>query len=155
MLPVPGRDLLDHIAGLTVAFTDAATKTTPAGAGPPPEGDLANLDPAWRQKVPPALAELADAWRDPAAYDGMTSAGGIEMPGEIAVVVALEELVVHGWDLARATGQDFEPTQAELDVVEGFLSQFSEPDQADLRGTAFATPVMLGDEVLASTGSSG
>ena len=139
-------DLLDHIAGLTVAFTEAATKSTPAGAGPPPEGDIANLDAEWRRNVPPALAELAEAWRDPAAYEGMTSAGGIEMPGEIAAIVALEELVVHGWDLARATGQDFDATPAELGVVEGFLSQFSGPDQADLRGTAYATPVGVGDD---------
>ncbi len=139
-------DLLDHIAGLTVAFTEAATKTTPAGAGPPPEGDMANLDAEWRRKLPPALEELAEAWRDPAAYNGMTSAGGIEMPGEIAAIVALEELVVHGWDLARATGQPFDPTPAELDAVEGFLSQFSGPDQADLRGTAYATPVVVSDD---------
>jgi uncharacterized protein (TIGR03086 family) len=139
-------DLLDHIAGLTVAFTEAATKTTPAGASPPPEGDAANLDPTWRRSVPPALADLATAWRDPAAYQGMTSAGGIEMPGEVAALVALEELVVHGWDLARATGQPFDPTTPELDMVEGFLSQFSGPDQADLRGTAYAAPVVVGDD---------
>jgi uncharacterized protein (TIGR03086 family) len=107
---------------------------------------LANLDAEWRRKVPPALGELAEAWRDPAAYNGMTSAGGIEMPGEIAAIVALEELVVHGWDLARATGQPFDPTPAELDAVEGFLSQFSGPDQADLRGTAYATPVVVSDD---------
>jgi uncharacterized protein (TIGR03086 family) len=139
-------DLLDHIAGLTTAFTEAATKTTPAGAGPPPEGDMANLDAEWRRKVPLALADLVEAWHDPAAYEGMTSAGGIEMPGEIAAIVALEELVVHGWDLARATGQPFDPSTAELDAVEGFLSQFSGPDQADLRGTAYAAPVRLGVE---------
>ena len=139
-------DLLDHISGLTIAFTEAAAKATPAGAGPPPEGDRANLDAEWRRTVPPALAELAEAWRDPAAYEGMTSAGGIEMPGEIAAMVALEELVVHGWDLARATGQDFDATPAELDAVEGFLSQFSGPDQADIRGTAYATPVRLADD---------
>jgi uncharacterized protein (TIGR03086 family) len=139
-------DLLDHIAGLTAAFTEAATKTTAPGAGPPPEGDMANLDAEWRRTVPSALAQLAEAWHEPAAYEGMTSAGGIEMPGEIAAIVALEELVVHGWDLARATGQPFDPTTAELDAVEGFLSQFSGPDQADLRGTAYAAPVRLGVE---------
>lgn len=35
----------------------------------------------------------------------MTAAGGVELPGEAAGIVALDELVIHGWDLARATGQ--------------------------------------------------
>ena len=30
------------------------------------------------------------------------------MPGEVAALVALDEVVVHGWDLARATGQDYD-----------------------------------------------
>ena len=49
------------------------------------------------------------AWRDPAAWQGRVSAGGVEMTGEENAVVAIEELVVHGWDVARASGQDFEP----------------------------------------------
>jgi uncharacterized protein (TIGR03086 family) len=35
----------------------------------------------------------------------MTNAGGLELPGEMASVGALDELVVHGWDLAVARGQ--------------------------------------------------
>ena len=35
-------------------------------------------------------------------------AGPIEMPAEIAALVALDEVVVHGWDLARATGQPYD-----------------------------------------------
>ncbi len=44
----------------------------------------------------------------------MTSAGPIEMPGEIAGLVALDELVVHGWDLARATDQPYDVDDATL-----------------------------------------
>ena len=40
---------------------------------------------------------------------GRVSAGGVEMTGEENAVVAIEELVVHGWDVARASGQDFRP----------------------------------------------
>ena len=110
-------DLLDHVGGLSVAFTAAATKTPMAAAGPDtPLGDAAHLDPAWRETIPAALDELAAAWRDDAAWDGMTSAGPIEMPGEIAGLVALDELVVHGWDLARATGQPYDVDDATLDA---------------------------------------
>jgi len=31
--------------------------------------------------------------------------GGIELPAEVAGVVALNEVIVHGWDIAVASGQ--------------------------------------------------
>ena len=34
------------------------------------------------------------------------------MPADVAALVALDEVVVHGWDLARATGQPFEADDA-------------------------------------------
>src|SRR3954452_11500351 len=101
-------DLIDHIGGLALAFTEAATKTfTVETAGPPPPGDASNLTDDWRTRIPRDLDALAAAWRDPDAWTGMTRAGSIEMPGEIAGLVALDEVVVHGWDLAQATGQPY------------------------------------------------
>ena len=38
----------------------------------------------------------------------MTRAGGLEMPASVAGLVAVNEVVVHGWDIARASGQPFE-----------------------------------------------
>jgi uncharacterized protein (TIGR03086 family) len=73
----------------------------------------------------------------------MTRAGGIEMPGEVAVVVALEELVIHGWDVARASGQSFDCDEPTLEVVRSFVAQFAGPDQAELRGEAYAAPVAV------------
>jgi uncharacterized protein (TIGR03086 family) len=90
-------DLLDHVGGLSLAFTAAATKTPLTAAGPEaPLGDAANLDPAWRETIPAALDELVAAWRDDAAWDGMTMAGPIEMPGAMTGLVAQEKVVVHG-----------------------------------------------------------
>jgi uncharacterized protein (TIGR03086 family) len=54
----------------------------------------------------------------------MTAAGGVELPGEVAGVVALDELVLHGWDLAKALGRpagyDGPGLDAVLDMVGGF-----------------------------------
>ncbi len=47
----------------------------------------------------------------------MTRAGGIDLPGEVAGAVAADELVIHGWDLARATGRPYDPDPAALQVV--------------------------------------
>jgi hypothetical protein len=35
----------------------------------------------------------------------MTPVGGVTLPGEIAGQVALDEIVLHAWDLARGTGR--------------------------------------------------
>jgi uncharacterized protein (TIGR03086 family) len=108
-------DLLDHVDGLAQAFTNAATKQVPADSGPSPSGDAGRLDDGWRTRIPNRLLEMAEAWRDPAAWQGVTAAGGVELPGEIAGLVALNETMVHGWDIAQAIRQpyDVEPEPAE------------------------------------------
>jgi uncharacterized protein (TIGR03086 family) len=106
-------DLLDHLMGLTIAFRDAATKSTRSPEGPAPArgpgtSSAANLSAGWRSELPRQLDELVAAWTDPSAWEGTTEVGGMTMPGEVAGLVALDELVLHGWDLARGTGQAFE-----------------------------------------------
>jgi uncharacterized protein (TIGR03086 family) len=39
-----------------------------------------------------------------------------------------DELAVHGWDLARATGQPYDCDPAVLDAALSFLGQFASPD---------------------------
>jgi len=108
-------DLLDHVDDLAQAFTHAATKQVPAEGGPSPSGDGRRLEDGWRTHIPKRLLAMAEAWRDPAAWEGATAAGGVELPGEIAGLVALNETMVHGWDIAQATGHayDVEPESAE------------------------------------------
>ena len=65
------------------------------------------------------------------------------MPGEAAGAVVLEELVLHGSDVARASGQAFDGDQPSLGVAQGFIAQFAGPDQAELRGDAYAAPVPM------------
>jgi len=122
-------DVLDHLGGLAGAFTLAARKEPLPGDGAP-DVDGARLSAAWRTEIPAALDGLAAAWSDPAAYDGLTMAGPIEMPADIAALVALDEVVVHGWDLARATGQHYSPDEATVLACLGFASSFEAPPEA-------------------------
>jgi len=136
-------DLVDHIGGLTLAFTAAAAKA-PGGAGRQgPSGDGSRLGDDWRTRIPRDLDALATAWQDPAAWDGMTRAGGVDMPGEVAGLVALDELVVHGWDLARATGQSYRVDGATLHAVHGFVAQFSGAGQEEARQGLFGPEVAV------------
>ncbi len=56
-------------------------------------------------RAPKRLDDLAAAWQEESAWQGQVSAGGIDMSAEDNALVATEELVMHGWDIARATGR--------------------------------------------------
>ncbi|MDN3248657.1 TIGR03086 family metal-binding protein [Streptomyces mutabilis] len=125
------RNLLGHLAGLAVAFRDAARKDLGVTTDTSPEASVPDIGPGWRQELPKVLGELAEAWRDPGAWTGMTRAGGIDLPGEVAGAVVADELVIHGWDLARATGQEYDPDPAALQASYGLLAASAEETDRD------------------------
>lgn len=139
-------DLVDHIGGLTAAFTGAARKQVVPGSEEGGSGDASRLEPGWRDRIDRDLAALAEAWRDPAAYEGEATAGGVTMPGPIAASVALNEIVVHGWDLATAIGHPFEATDEDVAACMAFAEPFSTPEAADQRGDAFGPVVEVPDD---------
>ncbi|MCX5417559.1 TIGR03086 family metal-binding protein [Streptomyces sp. NBC_00059] len=116
------RELLGHLLGLTVAFRDAGRKELGPTTGTSPGSALPVLPGDWRETMPPLLDELVAAWRSPDALEGMTQAGGVDLPGRIAGAVARNELLVHGWDLARATGQEFRADEESLRASEVMLA---------------------------------
>jgi len=139
-------DLLDHVGGLSLAFTMAAQKDSGGGSSQPPSADASRLGDDWRERIPRALGDLAAAWRDPDAWSGMTQAGGLDLPGEEAGIVALDELVIHGWDVARASGQPYEPDEASLEACYGFVEQFSSPETTEQREGLFGPVVDVPDD---------
>lgn len=139
-------DLVEHVGGLTLAFTDAATKTFGDASAQGPSGDASRLGDDWRRRIPRDLAALADAWSDPAAWNGMTKAGGLDLPGEVAGMVALDELVIHGWDVARASEQEYDPDRPSLEAVHGFVAQFSGPGQEAAREGLFGPVVEVAED---------
>ncbi|NGO72291.1 TIGR03086 family metal-binding protein, partial [Streptomyces boncukensis] len=120
------RDLLRHIAELAVGLRVAALKDLGPGTERTPGTAMEELPPDWREAVPHRLAELAAAWSDPAAWEGTTQAGGVTLSGTECGLVTLDELVVHGWDLARATGQAFHSDETRLRAVHGLLAGAAE-----------------------------
>ncbi|PKW17583.1 TIGR03086 family metal-binding protein [Saccharopolyspora spinosa] len=148
-------DLIDHVGGLSLAFTAAAAKDFSLTGGGP-SGDAARLPDDWRTRIPEQLAALAEAWREPAAWEGMTQAGGVQLPGAVAGNVAMNELVVHGWDIAKATGQQFrcdaDSLKASLEFVAMSATRDRSPDSPfgpPLEASPEATPL---DKLISLTG---
>jgi uncharacterized protein (TIGR03086 family) len=138
--PTPCSDwpvavLLDHLIGLTDAFTDGARKK-PRPDAPEPTADL----PAgWRDLLQARLDGLVEAWRDPAAWSGEATVGGVTMPADLTAAVAADELVVHGWDLARGTGQPYRPDPVLVQAALGFAERFADLDDGPF-GPSVAVP---------------
>jgi uncharacterized protein (TIGR03086 family) len=139
-------DLVGHVGELALAFTAAADKeSNEYNDQEPPPGDASRLGDDWRTRIPRDLAAMAQAWRDPEAWSGVTRIAGSESPASIVGLVAADELVVHGWDVARATGQPFRAEPELLDAAQTFLAQIANPDAPPGPDVAFGPPRQVSD----------
>jgi uncharacterized protein (TIGR03086 family) len=129
-------DLCEHVVGLTAEFTLSARKS-PAPEAPGPV-DGARLAGDWRRQVGTGLVALGEAWRQDGAWVGETHAGPVTLPAPVTAEVALDELVVHAWDVAVATGQPYDPDPAAVETCLRFVASFDAP--AD-DGGLFGPPV--------------
>lgn len=96
------RALINHLLFWGPSLVGAARKQSVAPpAATESEVDLTTGD--WTTALDTHLHELATAWRGPAAWQGTTCMGGpTELPAGVVGGMVVGELVVHGWDLARA-----------------------------------------------------
>ncbi|HEX3926084.1 MAG TPA: TIGR03086 family metal-binding protein [Streptosporangiaceae bacterium] len=129
--------LRDHVLGWLTNFADGFADP----GGQAPQADISEYhtaaDPA--AEVRSASARLGQALRNGAAQRPLRL-GEAAMPGEMALGMILWEYQVHGWDLARATGQKWSPpakaAQASLSFAPAMLT-----DDYQGQGKAFAPPV--------------
>jgi uncharacterized protein (TIGR03086 family) len=91
------------------------------------------------------VARAVQAWSDPKAWAGGRSVMGSETPATDIAAMLIAEMVLHGWDIARATGQDYQcsqelanellqtvETQGEMfRQYQGFAAIVPAPDSAD------------------------
>lgn len=150
------RNLLGHLSGLSLAFRDAALKKLGGTTDTDPGLTRPDIGDDWRAVLAARLTELPAAWRSPGAWEGVTEAGGLTFPASDAGVVALNELVLHGWDLARATGQPYAPDPVDLETSYAMLSAAAESGEGT--GGMFGPPVPVAenasllDQVVALSG---
>jgi uncharacterized protein (TIGR03086 family) len=116
--PTPCADW--DVRELTGHLFQVVTAVRIAGHGGPVPAEL------WSRQLTGAdFGEAAKAWdRPPAA---MIDMGGMPMPAETVAAMLGADLVLHGWDLARATGQQLacsaEAAEQTWLFVAGFAGQ--------------------------------
>lgn len=124
------RGVLGHMIGgatmFAAGFRGQAAPEMPAladGAGVLPQAGA-------------ALGELMSAIRSPGALDRIVAAPFGEVPGEVFARFVVLDGIVHGWDLATATGQDYDPPAELVAAVEAFARQAIADEMRD--GDTFA-----------------
>jgi uncharacterized protein (TIGR03086 family) len=133
--------LLFHLLGLSTAFRDAARKDLGPTTATPPDQAPGDLPADWRTSLPLAMTEMARSWREPAAWQGETQAGGATLPAAMMGRFGFNELLIHGWDLARATGQGYRPDESDVLVSYELLRSMREQGQgAPMFGPEVSVP---------------
>lgn len=147
-------DLIDHVDGAAQGLTSVAGQesgeSTDTDAAPEP----AAADD-WRERLAKHVRMLGEAWDDPAAWQGTTMGPGVELPNERWGRIALTEMVVHGWDIARATGQPFDLPEHTLRACLEHVAEFVPKAPIEgLWGPAVEVPAdaSLLDRIVAITG---
>ena len=124
------RRLLNHLLFWGPSLEGAARKeSVPPPAAAETDVDLTGGD--WRGAVRAQLDRTVTAWSEPAAWAGPTRMGGaMELPAVLVGGMVVGELVVHGWDLARATGQHPEWDEDLLAYVDEEVAKSAEQGRA-------------------------
>jgi uncharacterized protein (TIGR03086 family) len=134
--------LTEHVVGWLETFS--AGYADPEGRAP--RADLSGYEaPA----DPAAAVRAATTTLDAALADGAASRplslGSAAMPGEMALSMILWEYQVHGWDLAVATGQKWEPAAEGLEASLAFAPMMLTDDYQG-EGKPFAPRVTVADD---------
>ena len=122
------RGVLEHMIGGATVFAAAFRGETPAAP------DFSDVLTGFG----PTLADLGAAISTPGALDRTIAAPFGEVPGETFARFVVLDGLVHGWDLATATGQPYDPPAELVAAVDDFAHHALD----SLRdGTTFATAV--------------
>jgi uncharacterized protein (TIGR03086 family) len=142
-------DLIDHVDLVVQGATAVAL------GNEIPDAAYSHLEPDWQDTVVQHLRALGEAWDDPAAWEGTGNVPGSDLSNTMWGKITLTELVVHGWDIARATNQPFDlPEQTLLACFEHVAVFVPNAPVPELWGPPIEVPpdAPLLDRIVANTG---
>jgi uncharacterized protein (TIGR03086 family) len=131
------RGVMNHMIG-GAGFFAAQFRGEPAPEPPPPGTDLTGDDPVGTFVA--AMDELLAATRVPGAFERTVVAPFGEVPGVVVAQFLTLDGMVHAYDLATATGQDYSPPEDLVAEVLAFAEQAIAPGMRD--GDTFADAVI-------------
>jgi uncharacterized protein (TIGR03086 family) len=140
------RALLEHATGVINRFRSTALRE-PAGDAPPSFRDDLGDDffASYRTAANAALS----AWSRAGALEGTCrSPAGTEIPAPVAANINFVDTLVHGWDMAKATRQQFAIDPALAEAALEFCGSFV-TDEIRNRG-AFGPIVPVADDASAT-----
>lgn len=123
------KDLINHLEWVAEMFESLARKGPNVDQGP------------YAGDFPERAERTLAAWSRPDAWEGTSPAMGLPMTA--LAHMYLVDLVVHGWDLARATGQEYEPDLGAVSRALRFTEQMVETGR---QHGIFGPPVPVPDE---------
>jgi uncharacterized protein (TIGR03086 family) len=135
------RTLLNH----TILWTSYSAERRAHGESV--AEDLMNkdftADPGFREDYARQLQKAVDAWSAPQAWEGTRDMMGSATPATDIGAMLIMEMALHGWDVAKATGQEYHATDALAAVVEKTVKA-----QAELfrKYQGFADPIQVADD---------
>ncbi|WP_406284197.1 TIGR03086 family metal-binding protein [Embleya sp. NBC_00896] len=84
-------------------------------------------EPDWADAYAAQLRRAVAAWAEPSAWEGEVDLGGGSlMPAPEIAAMVLKEMVVHGWDVAKATGQEYHASPELGEAIEGIVAKYAE-----------------------------
>jgi uncharacterized protein (TIGR03086 family) len=135
------RTLLNH----TILWTSYSAERRAHGESV--AEDLMNkdfaADPGFREDYARQVQKAVDAWSTPAAWEGTRDMMGSATPATDIGAMLIMEMALHGWDVAKATGQEYHATDALAAALEDTVTK-----QAELfrKYQGFADPIQVADD---------
>ncbi|MFF0264811.1 TIGR03086 family metal-binding protein [Kribbella sp. NPDC004536] len=149
------RALVNHLLFWGPSLAGAGRKeSVPQPAAAESEVDLTAGD--WRGRLLALLDDMKSSWAPTSAWAGETSMGTPQLlPAPVMGDMIVGELVVHGWDLAVATGQRLElPADLLAHVHDAMLAGVEQGRELGMYGPRIPVPADAPtfDRILGLTG---
>jgi uncharacterized protein (TIGR03086 family) len=130
------RELVNHVVAGNWWAAELAAGRTIDEVGSRLDGDLLGDDPA--AAYADSAAAAAAVFRRPGALDAPCAVSYGPVPGSVYAGHRFFDVLIHGWDLATATGQDY---QLDPDLMQA-CRQIIEPQLEAFRGAGALGPAL-------------
>jgi uncharacterized protein (TIGR03086 family) len=100
-------------------------------------------DPGFREDYARQISKAVEAWSDPQAWAGDRSVMGSDTPATEVGAMLIMEMALHGWDVAKATGQEYHADDA---LAKNLLETVQAQAEMFRKYQGFADAVATGDD---------